>query len=85
MQQWQMQEAIVHLDEVVTLAQQKGPQEIVLDGRSVAVVMSRVEFDRLTGTGASLLDFMQRSPLYGLDEIEFPRDTTPARCTTVLE
>jgi len=79
MQHWQMQEAKAHLSEVVKQAEQKGPQEITVHGKPVAVVLSRAEFDRLAGTGGSLVDFMRRSPLYGLDDIEFPRDTSLTR------
>lgn len=79
MQHWQMQEAKAHLSEVVKQAEQAGPQEITVHGRPVAVVLSRAEFDRLAGTGGSLVDFMRRSPLYGLDEIEFPRDASLTR------
>jgi len=45
----------------------------------VAVVLSREDFERLTGNARSLVDFMRESPLHGLDELEFPRDRSPAR------
>lgn len=48
-------------------------------GRAVAVVLSRREYDRLTGARESLVDFMRRSPLYGLDDLEFPREQGLAR------
>jgi prevent-host-death family protein len=74
MHHWQMQEAKARLSEVVRQAEQAGPQDITLHGRSVAVMVSRAEFDRLAGTGESLVDFMRRSPLYGLEDVDFPRD-----------
>lgn len=77
MQTWQMQEAKVHLSELIQRAGQLGPQEITVQGRSVAVVLSREAFDRLVGASGSLVDFMRKSPLYGLDEIVFERDTSP--------
>lgn len=79
MRTWQIQEAKAHLSEVVKVAEQEGPQEITLHGRSVAVVLSRAEYDRLAGTGESLVEFMRRSPLYGQDDIEFPRDKSLTR------
>lgn len=79
MQTWPMQEAKVHLPELIQHAGQLGPQEITVDGRSVAVVLSREAFDRLTGASGSLVDFMRQSPLYGLDEIVFERDTSLTR------
>lgn len=79
MHAWQMQEAKARLSEVVKRAENEGPQDITLHGRSVAVVLSREAFDRLAGSGGSLVEFMRRSPLYGLDEIEFERDRSPTR------
>jgi prevent-host-death family protein len=63
----------------VKRAESEGPQDITLHGRSVAVVVSRETYERLAGRGQSLVEFMQRSPLYGLDEIEFQRDRSGVR------
>jgi prevent-host-death family protein len=80
MQTWQMQEAKARLSEVVKRAELDGPQDITLHGRSVAVVLSRAAFERLSGQLASVVDFMQASPLAGLDdELVFERDTSPPR------
>ena len=80
MQAWQMQEAKARLSEVVKRAESDGPQDITLHGRSVAVVLSRAEFERLSGQQASVLEFMQASPLAGLDhELVFERDRSPTR------
>ena len=48
-------------------------------GKSVAVVISRETFDRLSQTQDSLVDFMRRSPLYGADDLVFERDPSPIR------
>ncbi len=79
MHAWQMQEAKARLSEVVKLAESEGPQGITLHGRSVAVVVSRATFEHLSGSGNSLVEFMRRSPLYGLEEIEFERDRSATR------
>lgn len=79
MRTWQIQEAKARLSEVVKDAEREGPQEITLHGRPVAVVLSRAEYGRLAGTGESLVAFVCRSPLYGLEDIEFPRDKSPTR------
>ena len=80
MQAWQMQEAKARLSELVKRAEQDGPQNITLHGRSVAVVLSRAAFESLSGQTASLVDFMQASPLAGLeDELVFERDSSPVR------
>lgn len=79
MQTWQMQAAKARFSEMVKHAADDGPQEITVHGRSVAVVISRELFDQLSGNQASLVDFMQQSPLYGSDDIAFERDRSLAR------
>ncbi len=78
MQSWQMQDAKARLSELVKRAQEK-PQDITLHGKSVAVVMSRDAFDRLSQTHESLVDFMRRSPLHGAQDLEFERDRSLTR------
>ncbi len=79
METWQMQEAKASLSELVKRAASQGPQAITLHGRPVAVVLSREDYERLTGNTRSLVEFMRQSPLYGLDALEFPRDRSLAR------
>jgi prevent-host-death family protein len=79
MRTWQIQEAKARLSEVVKDAEREGPQELTLHGRPVAVVVSRAEYDRLAGTGESLVEFIRRSPLFGQDDIEFERDKSLTR------
>jgi prevent-host-death family protein len=79
MQSWQMQTAKARFSDVVRSAKQKGPQDITVHGKSVAVVVSRDLFDKLSGNSQSLTEFMQRSPLAGLDELDFERDKSPGR------
>jgi prevent-host-death family protein len=80
MQTWQMQEAKARLSEVVKLAESSGPQDITVHGKSVAVLVSRATFERLSGQKASLLEFMQSSPLAKLpDDFEFARDRSLTR------
>ncbi|HXC40530.1 MAG TPA: type II toxin-antitoxin system Phd/YefM family antitoxin [Burkholderiales bacterium] len=76
---WQMQEAKARLSEVVKLAESEGPQEITLHGRPVAVVLSRTEYESLSGNGQSLVEFIRKSPLYGVEDIEFERDRSRTR------
>lgn len=79
MHTWQMQEAKSRLSEVVKNAEREGPQEITVHGRPAAVVLSRADYDRLADTGESLVAFMRRSPLAGIEDIDFPRDATLTR------
>lgn len=78
MQTWQMQQAKAHMAELVKRAQNQ-PQDITLHGKSVAVVISRETFDRLSQAQDSLVGFMRRSPLYGADDIVFERDQSLTR------
>lgn len=75
---WQMQEAKAQLSVLVKRAQNQ-PQDITLHGKSVAVVISRETFDRLSQAQDSLVGFMRRSPLYGADDIVFERDQSLTR------
>ncbi|MDP3030933.1 MAG: type II toxin-antitoxin system Phd/YefM family antitoxin [Rhodocyclaceae bacterium] len=78
MHTWQMQEAKARMSELVKRAQIQ-PQDITLHGKSVAVVISRETFDRLSQAQDSLVDFMRRSPLYGADDIVCERDQSLTR------
>jgi len=81
MHTWQMQEAKARMSELVKRAQTQ-PQGITLHGKSVAVVVSRETFDRLSQAQDSLVDFMRRSPLYGAEGIAFERDQSLTREVT---
>lgn len=74
MHSWQIQEAKAKLSEVIKCAESEGPQGITLHGQPVAVVMTRVLFDQLTGNEHSFVDFMRQSPLYGVEDISLERD-----------
>lgn len=79
MRQWALQDAKARLSELVRLAAEHEPQEITLRGEPAVVVLSRADFDRLTKPRESLVEFMRRSPLYGADDVEFPRDDSLTR------
>ncbi len=83
MHSWQMQEAKSRLSEVVKDAEREGPQEITVHGRPVAVVLSRADYDRLAGTGESLVAFMRRSPLAGAEDLDIARDQSLTRETAL--
>lgn len=78
MKRWQIQDAKARFSELLRAAG-SGPQDITHHGKSVAVVLSRAEFDRLSAPGESLGTFMQRSPLYDLETLEFERDVSNTR------
>ncbi|BAO44327.1 hypothetical protein [Thiolapillus brandeum] len=51
----------------------KIPREITLHRKPAAVVLSRQQYGRLTGTGLSLAAFTRRSPLAGEESIDVDR------------
>jgi prevent-host-death family protein len=82
---WQLQEAKAKLSELVKRAESEGPQEITVHGEPKAVVLSKAEFDRLTGAKeqpANFVDFARQSPLYGLD-IPIEREDVLERGTPI--
>ena len=79
MHAWQMQEAKARLSEVVKCAESDGPQYISVHGKSVAVVVSQSQFDRLTANGKGFVEFMRNSPLYGAEDIQLERDSSVTR------
>jgi hypothetical protein len=48
-------------------------------GKSVAVVVSQSQFDRLTANGKGFVEFMRNSPLYGAEDIQLERDSSVTR------
>jgi prevent-host-death family protein len=83
---WQLQEAKAKLSELVTCAQQEGPQVITRHGREAVVVISAEEYARLSVpplTGKRLIDVLRSSPLVGLTDEEidamFPPRTDTGR------
>ncbi len=79
MRTWQIQEAKAHLSKLVRDTESAGPQEITWHGRTVAVVLSKAEYERLSGTGQSLVEFMRRSPLFDTDDVDLTRDGSLTR------
>ena len=73
MRTWQIHEESARVSELVESAQEQ-PQDITVQGKSVAVVVSRDTFDRLSLPQGSLVDFMRRSPLFDAKDISFERE-----------
>jgi len=69
-----MQDAKARLSELVKSAQLQ-PQDITVHGNSVAVVVSRETFNRLSQRHESLVDFMRRSPLYDAEDVVLERES----------
>lgn len=78
MNTWQLQEAKARFSELVKRAESEGPQDITVHGRSVAVLVSRSEFARLS-QHQSFADFMRASPLFGMEDLALDRDLSLTR------
>jgi antitoxin Phd len=78
MKTWQLQEAKARLSEVIKQASKEGPQTITMRGEPTAVVISRDEYERIKHPRGSFVDFMRKSPLYGVD-IALKREQTLTR------
>ncbi len=78
MANWQLQDAKARLSEVVKKAAQEGPQHITLHGEPAAVVLSEAEYRRLRRRPRRFVDFVQSSPLKGV-ELDLTRDRSPPR------
>ncbi|MBI4681112.1 MAG: type II toxin-antitoxin system Phd/YefM family antitoxin [Nitrospirae bacterium] len=79
---WQLQEAKARLSEVIKKAAKEGPQNITVHGQSAAVVISREEYEQLKHPLGSFVEFMRRSPLYGM-ELNLKRKQTLTRKSEV--
>jgi len=78
MRTWQLQEAKARLSKVIKQASKEGPQTITMRGEPTAVVISKNEYERLKQPKGSFIDFMRKSPLYGL-ELDLKREQTLTR------
>lgn len=80
---WQLQEAKNKLSEVVDEAIHHGPQVITKRGVEVAIVLSSLEYRKLTASQKKLSAFFRESPLVGVD-LDWSRDTSDARGDVAL-
>lgn len=78
MHAWQVQDAKARFSELLRSAASEGPQAITVRGRTTAVVMSQDEYERLKGRKPSLVEFLQASPLSGVD-LDIERDRSSSR------
>ena len=70
---WSLQDAKARFSEVVKKAQSDGPQSISVYGKIAVVVISQKEYEELTSPSVSLVSFLRKSPLKGVN-LDFTRD-----------
>lgn len=59
---WQIQEAKAKFSQLIEDANIKGYQTITKQGEPVAVILSKKEFDKITQSKTSLLNFFKAAP-----------------------
>lgn len=75
---WQLQEAKNRLSELIDRALEEGPQVITRHGKETAVVVPTETFRKMQQPKTSLVDFLRKSPLVGV-ELDCSRPTGHAR------
>ena len=75
---WQLQEAKNRLSELVEQALHQGYQTITRHGEPAVVVVAFRDFQRWRRRQNSLVEFLQKSPLQGV-ELDLRRDQSPPR------
>ncbi len=79
MNEWQMQEAKARLPEVLKRTESEDLQTITLYGQPVAAAISPTLSEPLKGNQQSLVEFIRKSPMYGLDDLILERNASLAR------
>ena len=79
MNECQMQKAKARLSEVFERTENEDPQNITLHGQPVAPVISPTLSEPLKGNQQSLVEFIRKSPMYGLDDLILERNASPTR------
>jgi prevent-host-death family protein len=79
MNEWQMQETKARLSEVFERTENEDPQNITLHGQTVAPVISPTLSEPLKGNQQSLVEFIRKSPMYGLDDLILERNASLSR------
>ena len=77
---WTLAKAKDQLSEVVRRAAQEGPQTITIRGKEAAVVISKVEYERIAPTTEPPKDFKAfLLSIPSLEGIDLERDRSPMR------
>jgi len=76
--QWPVAQAKARLSELIEQVDRNGPQTILKNGKRRVVVVSAEEWDRRTGAGKTLSQFLMDSPLGG-SGIDFSRNPERVR------
>jgi len=75
---WQLQEAEIHLGDLIEKAEKHGAQLINYQGKAKAVVLSIANYRKLLKPKNTLVEFFQQSPLVGVS-LDLDRDQDTGR------
>lgn len=70
---WQLQEAKARLSEMLRTCEEEGPQMLSVRGEERAVLLSKLDYEKLIGKQPHLIDFLRASPLVGVP-LDLQRD-----------
>lgn len=76
--EWTVAEAKAQLSEVMARAHRDGPQTVSKNGKRSVVIVSVEEWDRKSRRQGTLIEFLNASPLKGV-ELDLWRMDTPVR------
>ncbi len=71
---WQLQAAKQHFSELVERARRDGPQVVTKHGKDAVVVVSAEDYQRLRGSGPSLVEFIRSAPDFDLLDLDRASD-----------
>jgi prevent-host-death family protein len=71
---WQLQDAKARFSEVVKRARERGPQHVSLRGEPAVVVISEVDFAKLTASRPSIVDHILDGPNWPDDVVDVIND-----------
>ena len=71
---WQLQTAKQRFSEVVERAREEGPQVVTKHGKDAVVIVSAEEYERLSGGGPTLVDFIRSAPDFDLLDLRRSSD-----------
>lgn len=78
MQYWSLQDAKAKLSELIRRVNKEGPFGISVRGKEEVVILTKADYDLLTGRKPAFIEFMGESPLKGLP-IDLSRDRSLPR------
>ncbi len=78
MTSWQLQDAKSRLSEVIKLAIQEGPQEVIVRGKPSVVIISIEEYGVMKKKRPDFVSLMQNSALMG-EDLDVQRDKSLTR------